>query len=159
MNIDTSSEYNSSSEFEFLSSTDPSEPDLSERKVTKRTDPALVAPIPGPEAQLDEVHNLWGSTARDTLEKLLSEFDDLSMKYKADIGKCRIAKHPIELEPEAVPHREGERRKTPEKAERANQEVHDLFALGMIQPSLSPSGIMMVKKRRVHSVSVATSAL
>ena len=43
MNIDTSSEYTSSSEFEFLSSTDPSEPDLSEREVKKRTDPALLA--------------------------------------------------------------------------------------------------------------------
>ena len=37
----------------------------------------------------------------------------------------------------------------PEKAERANQEVRNLFALGMIQPSLSPwaSGIVMVKKK------------
>ena len=35
-----------------------------------------------------------------------------------------------------------------EKAERANQEVRNLLALGMIQPSLSPwaSGIVMVKK-------------
>ena len=75
MIIDTSSEYTSSSEFKFLSSTDPSEPGLSEREVKKRTDPALLAPISGPEAQLDEVRNLWGSTARDTLEKLPSEFD------------------------------------------------------------------------------------
>ena len=75
MNISTSSEYSSLSEFEFLLS----EPGLSEREVKKRTDPALLAPIPGPKAQLDEVHNLWGSTARDTLENLLSEFDDLFM--------------------------------------------------------------------------------
>ena len=36
----------------------------------------------------------------------------------------------------------------PGKAERANQELRDLLALGMIQPSLSPwaSGIVMVKK-------------
>ena len=149
MNINTSFEYTSSSEFEFLWSTDPSEPGLSERQVKKRTDPALLAPIPGPEAQLDEVRNLWGSTARDTLEKLLSEFGDLFMKYKADIGKCKIAKHPVELEPGAVPHREGARRMSPEKAEHANQEVRTLLALGMIQPSLSPwaRSMVMVKKK------------
>ena len=71
------------------------------------------------------------------------------MNYKADIGKCKIAKHPVEVEPGAVPHREGARRMSPEKAERANQEVRDLLALGLIQSSLSPwaSGIVMVKKK------------
>ena len=99
----------------------------------KRTDPALLAPIPL-EAQLDDVRNLCGSTARDTPENLLSEFDDLFMKFKAVIGKCKIGKHPVELEPGAVPHREGARRMSPEKAERANQEVRCLLALGKIQP-------------------------
>ena len=71
------------------------------------------------------------------------------MKRKPDIGRCTIAKHPVELEPGAVPHREGARRMSPEKAKRANQEVRNLLALGMIQPSLSPwaSGIVMVKKK------------
>ena len=32
-----------------------------------------------------------------SLEILLSEFDDLFMKYKADTGKCKIAKHPVKL--------------------------------------------------------------
>ena len=92
---------------------------------------------------------MWGSTASDTLSKLLNEFDDLFMKFKADIGKCKIAKHPVDVEPGAIPHREGARRMSPDKAERANQEVRDLLALGMIQPSLSPwaSGIVMVKKK------------
>ena len=67
MNFDSSSEYSSSSDFEFLSSTDPSELSLSEREVKKRTDPVLMAPIPGPETQLDEVRNLCCSTASDTL--------------------------------------------------------------------------------------------
>ena len=152
MNFDSSSEYSSSSEFEFLSFTDPSELGLSKREVKKRTDPALMASIPGPETQRDEVRNLWGSTASDTLSKLLTEFDNLFMKYKADNGKCKIAKHTVEVEPRAVPHREGARRMSPDKAERANQEVRDLLALGMIQmiqPSLSPwaSGIAMVRKK------------
>ena len=73
------------------------------------------------------------------------------MKHKADIGRCTIAKHPVELEPGATPHREGARRMlSPDKAERANQEVGNLLALGIIQPSLSPwaSGIVMVKKEK-----------
>ena len=149
MSFDSSSEDNSSSEFEFLSSTDPSELGLSEREVKKRTDPALIALIPGPETQLDEKRNLWGSTASDTLSSFLTEFDDLSMKYQADISQCKIVKHTVEVEPGVVPNREGARRMSPDKAERANQEVRDSLALGMIQPSLSPwaSGIVMVKKK------------
>ena len=122
---------------------------MSQREVKKRTNPALLTPIPGPEAQLVEVRSLWGSTARDTLGKLRPELDDIFSKYKADIGKCKIAKHPKEVEPGAVPNRECARRTSPEKAELANQEVRDLLALGMIQPSLSPwaNGIVMVKKK------------
>ena len=83
------------------------------------------------------------------------------MKHKTDIGRCTIAKHPVEIEPGAVPHREGARHMSPEKAERANQEVRTLLALGINQPSLSPwaSGIVMVKKKMESCVFVATSAL
>ena len=149
MNLSTASELISSSEFEFLSSTDPSEAGLSEREIRKRTDPDLLAPIPGPDSQLQEVKKLWGASACESLDNILNEFDDLFMKRKADIGRCTIAKHTIEVEPGAVPHREGARRMSPEKAERANQEVRSLLALAMIQPSLSPwsSGIVMVKKK------------
>ena len=50
MNYDTNSQLTSSSEFEFLSSTDPTEEGLSEREVRKRTDPELMAPVQGPES-------------------------------------------------------------------------------------------------------------
>ena len=122
---------------------------MSEREIRKRTDPDLLAPIPGHESQLEEVQKLWGQTARNSLNNILTEFDDLFMKHKADIGRCTIAKHPVELEPGATQHREGARRMSPDKAERANQEVRNLLALGMIQPSLSPwaSRIVMVKKK------------
>ena len=146
MNYDTNSQL-TSSEFEFLSSTDPIEEGLSEREVRKRTDPELIAPVQGPESQLQEVQNLWGPKASASLENLLTEFDDLFMKNKADIGRCTIAKHPVELEPGAVPHREGARRMSPEKAERANQEVRNLLGLGMIQPSLSPWASGIVKNK------------
>ena len=123
MNYDTNSQLTSSSEFEFLSPTDPTKEGLSEREVRKRTDPELMAPVQGPESQLKEVQNLWwGPKASASLESILTEFDDLFMKHKADIGRCTIAKHPVELEPGAVPHREGARRMSPKKAERATQD-------------------------------------
>ena len=79
-----------------------------------------MAPIPGPEAQLDEVQKLRGATARTTLGKLLYGFDDLFMEHKADIGKCKSAKNSVEVESDVVPHREGARRIPPEIAEGAN---------------------------------------
>ena len=147
MNYNTDSQL-TSSEFEFLSSTDPTEEGLSDREIRRRTDPELMAPIQGPESQLKEVQDLWSPKASTSLENILTEFDDLFMKHKADIGRCTIVKHPVEVEPGAVPHREGAICMSPEKAERANQEVRTLLALGMIQPSLSPwaSGVVMVKE-------------
>ena len=108
-----------------------------------------MAPIPGPDSQLQEVKDLWGASACESLVKILNEFYDLFMKHNADIGRCTIAKHTVEVEPGAVPHREGARRMSPEKTERANQEVRNLLALGMIRTSLSlrASGIVMVKKK------------
>ena len=70
------------------------------------------------------------------------------MKHKADIGRCKKEKHRIELKPEATPHREGARRMSPDKAAKANQEVQNLLALGLFQPSYTPwaNRIVMVKK-------------
>ena len=149
ISYDTDSQITSSSEVEFLSSTDPTEEGLSDREIRKRTDPELMAPIQGSESQLKEVQDLWGPKASTSLKNVLTEFDDLLMKHKADFGPCIIAKHPVEVEPGAVPHGDGVRRMSPENAEPANQEVRNLLALGMIQPSLSPwaSGIVMVKKK------------
>ena len=127
---------------------DPCEEGLSEREIRKRTDPELMAPIPGPGSQLQVFKDMWGASACESLGNILNEFDDLFMKHKADIGRCTIAKHPVEVEPEAILHREGARRMSPEKSECGNQEVRNLLVLGMIKPSLSPwaRGIVMVKK-------------
>ena len=75
--------------------------------------------------------------------------NNLFKKHKADIRRCTIAKHRIELEPDAIPHREGAKLMSPDKAGKANQEVRNLLALGLIQPSHSTwaSGIVMVKKK------------
>ena len=146
LDLDTSSEFSSFAQ-NFLSSTEPSEIGLSENEKGRRTDPQLLKPIPGPD--ISSVLSSWGEGARDKLASVLSENDDLFMKNKSDIGRCKIAKHRIELEPEAIPHREGARRMSPDKAAKANQEVQNLLALGLIQPSYSPwaSGIVMVKKK------------
>ena len=142
IDMDTSSEYSFFAQ-NFLSSTEPP----SENEKRKRTDPLLLKAIPGPD--LSSVLSSWGEEWRDKLEVILTEYEDLFMKNKSDIGRCKIAKHRVELEPEAVPHREGGRRMSPDKAAKANQEVQNLLALGLIQPSYSPwaSGIVMVKKK------------
>ena len=131
----------------FLSSTEMSEEELSENEKPARTDPQLLKPIPGPD--LSSVLSFWGEGTRDQLASNLNEYDDLFMKHKADIGRCKIAKHRIELEPEAIPHREGARRMSPDKAAKANQKVRNLLVLGLIQPSYSPWAcrIVMVKKK------------
>ena len=88
-------------------------------------------------SQLEDVQKLCGQTARDSLNNILTEFDVLFMKHKADIGRCEIVKHTVEVEPGATPHREGARWMSREKAERSNQEVRNLLALSLSQPSLS----------------------
>ena len=74
------------------------------------------------------------------------------MKHKAEIGRCTIAKHPVGVEPGATPHHEGARKRSPDKVERATQELRNLLVLSMIQPSLPhwASGIVMVKKKNME---------
>ena len=143
---DSSTEFSSFAQ-NFLSTTEMSEEGLTENEKRARTDPQLLKPIPGPDLSCPFL--LRGEGARNQLAKVLNEYDVLFMKRKADIGKCTIAKHRIELEPEAIPHREGARRMSPDKAAKANQEVRNLLTLGVIQPSYSPwaSEIVMVKKK------------
>ena len=84
---------------------------------------------------------MWGQTARDSLNNNLTEIYDHFMKQKADNGRCKTAKHTVEVEPGATPQQEGARRMLREKAERANQEVRSLLASGMIQLSLHPGRV------------------
>ena len=39
------------------------------------------------ELQLQEVKELWGSEARNSLDNILTEFDDVLMKHEAEIGR------------------------------------------------------------------------
>ena len=124
--MSTDSEFTFPCDFEYLSSTDPSEESLSEREIRKRTDPELMAPFLGPELQLQAVKDLRALVH----VNLLETYTKNSMSYLLNT---------IDIE----------KRMSPDKAERANQEVRNLLALGMIQPSLCPcpSGIVMGKKK------------
>ena len=124
-----------------------SQTDLYETEKRKRTDPQLLKPIPS--ADISFVLFSLGEEGRDELEGILNEYEDLFMKNTSDIGKCKVAKHRIELEPETVPHREGARRMSLDKKAKANQEVPNLLALRLIQPPYSPwaSGVFMVKTK------------
>ena len=143
--ISNSDEFRSSSD-EFLSCSECPLDDFSEFERDKITDPELLKEIP--KLDLSEVEKTWGPEVCKKLENLMDEYESLFMKHKADLGRCTLAEHGIELEPNVEPHREGARRMSPLKAAKANEEVRHLSALGMIQPSYSPwaSGIVMVRK-------------
>ena len=63
---------------------------LSECEIKRRTDPQLLKTIAG--HNLSSVLSSWGEGARDRLQDILSDYEDLFIKNKADIGRCKIAK-------------------------------------------------------------------
>ena len=71
------------------------------------------------------------------------------MRHKADIGCCNFDEHEIELEENAVPHREGARRMTPDKSDACKKEIETLLEYDMTKPSKSPwaCGVVMAKKK------------
>ena len=85
LDLDTSSEFSSFAQ-SFWSSTKMSEIGLSENEKRERTDPQLLKNIPGPDHS--SVLSSWGAGARDKLQGILNEYEDLFMKNKADIGRC-----------------------------------------------------------------------
>ncbi len=70
-------------------------------------------------------------------------------KNKANMGRCNLVEHWVDLEEGAVPHREGARRMAPFKAEKANEKIRHLLSLDLIEPSYSPwaCGNVMAKKK------------
>ena len=56
--------------------------------------------------------------------------------------------HKIDLKPGAVPWKESQRRMTPLKTEKHNEEVRELIRLGLTELSFSPyeCGIVMAEK-------------
>ena len=56
----------------------------------------------------------------------------------SDLGCTNLVEHRIDLEPNAVPWREGARRLAPFKAEKAKEEIQHLLILDLIEPDHSP---------------------
>ena len=82
-----------------------------------------------PELILPEIEQLKdGLTPQEykELECLLHEFGTSFQQNKADFGRSNVLEHTIELEPGAVPWKEGPRRMTPFKTEKANEEIRML---------------------------------
>ena len=101
---------------------------------------------------LPEIEHLRGKLKDEQLEAIkdvLERNEEVFSRHKADIGCCNFVEHEIELEENAVPHREGARRMTPHKSEACRKEIETLLEYDMIEPSKSPwaCGVVMAKKK------------
>ena len=101
---------------------------------------------------LPEIEHLRGKITDEQLEAIkdvLERNEEVFSRHKADIGCCNFVEHEIELEENAVPHREGARRMTPHKSDACRKEIETLLEYDMIEPSKSPwaCGVVMAKKK------------
>ena len=101
---------------------------------------------------LPEIEHLRGKLKDEQLEAIkdvLERNEEVFSRHKADIGCCNFVEHEIELEENAVPHREGAMRMTPHKSDACRKEIETLLEYDMIEPSKSPwvCGVVMAKKK------------
>ena len=101
---------------------------------------------------LPEIEHLRGKLTDEQLEAIkdvLERNEEVFSRHKADIGCCNFVEHEIELEENAIPHREGARRMTPHKSDACRKEIETLLEYDMIEPSKSPRacGVVMAKKK------------
>ena len=90
---------------------------------------------------LPEIEYLSGKITEEQLEAIkdvLERNEEVFSRHNAEIGCCNFVEHEIELEENAVPHREGARRMTPHKSEAYRKEIETLLEYDMIEPSKSP---------------------
>ena len=90
---------------------------------------------------LPEIEHLRGKVTDEQLEAIkdvLERNEEVFSRHKADIGCCNFVEHEIELEENAIPHREGARRMTPHKSVACRKEIETLLEYDMIEPSNSP---------------------
>ena len=101
---------------------------------------------------LPEIERLRGKITDEQLEAIkdvIERNEEVFSRHKADIGCCDFVEHEIELEENAIPHREGARRMTPHKSDACRKEIETLLKYNMIEPSKSPwaCGVVMAKKK------------
>ena len=90
---------------------------------------------------LPEIEYLRGKITDEQLETIndvLERNEEVFSRHKADIGCCNFVEHEIELEENAIPHREGARRMTPHKSDACRKEIETLLEYDMVEPSKSP---------------------
>ena len=90
---------------------------------------------------LSEIEHLRGKLTDEQLEAIkdvLERNEEVFSRLKADIGCCNFVEHEIELEENAVPHREGARSMTPHKSDACRKEIETLLEYDMIEPSKLP---------------------
>ena len=102
---------------------------------------------------LPEIEHLRGKIGEggfESLRAVLNRNADVFSKHKADIGCCNFFDHGIELDEDAIPHREGARRMTTQKLEACRAEIEMLLEHDMKEPSKLPwaCGVAMAKKKR-----------
>ena len=108
--------------------------------------------IQGNKQVLPDIEHLRGKFTDEQLEAIkdvLERNEEVFSRHKADIGCCNFAEREIELEENAIPHREGARRMTPHKSDACRKEIETLLEYDMIEPSKSPwaCGVVMAKKK------------
>ena len=101
---------------------------------------------------LPEIEYLRGKLTDEQIEAIkdvLERNEEVFSRHKADIGCCYFVEHEIELEVNAISHREGARRMTPHKSDACRKEIETLLEYDMIEPSKSPwaCGVVMAKKK------------
>ena len=137
IDLSSQSKYSLSSEIEYIFILDPSEEKFSECDNQHADLPCSIGAYSRTRISGDT--KVKGTNCLNTsLDKILIYFGYLITRHKADIGRCKIGKRPMEVGPRAATHREEVRHMLQEKAERINQEVRNLLPFGMIQSSLSP---------------------
>ena len=85
----------------------------------------------------------------EAIKDVLERDEEAFSRHKADIGCSNFVEHEIELEENAVEHREGARRMTPHKSDACRKEIETLLEYDMIEPSKSPwaCAVVMAKKK------------
>ncbi len=73
--------------------------------------------------ELTELSDRVTPAQLERLKAVLEANATVFAKNKADIGRCNLVEHRIDLEDDAVPNHEGARRMAPWKAEKANEVV------------------------------------
>jgi transposase InsO family protein len=124
-----------------LRSTDTSEPPVVLPDMTRTEFPT--------KPDLKRAKEFLDDSEMKELNEVLSEYDDLFIEHKADLGKTDMLEHVIELYPDTQSFRDKVRRTTPDKNKACDDLVDEMLRMGIAEASCSSfaSGVVLVKKK------------